>query len=106
VANTKIVSKVTKEEFTDLTASKEIRVSPHAFFRLSDPQREQFTKQTLINFFQHHQPVFIGKQANENYSTFYGYQQHYLRIVFAVKEHYIEIITFLCIKRIPVLEHD
>lgn len=103
---TKIIESISCTEFKD-TIEKyktKIHVSTHALEHLSSAQRKIFNEEKLINTLLKEKPIGIGLQRNGRYAVFFKKDKYYLKIILAVKEHKIEIITFLNTENIPNLK--
>ncbi|MBI4980173.1 hypothetical protein HZC30_01280 [Candidatus Woesearchaeota archaeon] len=102
-----IITRILKEtsyfEFSELINKykSKIKVSPHAYFRLSETQRKVYKDDSLIRILSEDKPIFVGIQQNGNYAAFFSKKQGYMRLIFKVTEEHIEIITFYITDHIP-----
>ena len=108
---TKIIEEVDKTHFSGIVErhKEHIVVSPHACDHLSDAQRKIFNEETLKGVILNQQPVGIGLQRNGRCASFYKRKGGFLKIILAIKETQLEIITFINTKTMPNLKrlsHD
>ena len=104
----RIISKLTREEYAQLLLEySDIRVSPHARFRLSQKQREQFTEKALADILVQRKPLLIGIQENGRYAVIFREGFRFLRVVFELKQNAtLEIVTFLITDTMPRIENE
>lgn len=103
---TKIIESVSKTDWADIlqTYKSKIYVSSHAFEHLNKAQRKVFKEKDLIDTITNEKPAGVGLQRNRRYAVFFKRDKYYLRIICIVKEHKLEIITFLNTENIPNLK--
>lgn len=103
MASTRLVKEVNYFDFRGLIEQYEeqIKVNPHAYFRLSQMQRKVYKDEMLIDLLTGERPVFVGIQQNKNYAAFFSKKGGYLRLIFEVTNEGIEIITFYVTDHIP-----
>ena len=101
MAATRIVKELSYAAYKELIEKRPIRVSPHAYFRLSQMQRKVYKDETLIKMITEEKPAFIGIQQNQNYAVFFSRKKGYQRLMFKVTSQYIEVITFYLCDHIP-----
>ena len=99
--STKIVKKIDVEKLfkTIKKFPKEsIECTQHTFFRLSEKQREIFTREELRKILLNNKPFLAGIQHNGNHALFYKYQKKNLKIVVNIDNRKIKIVTFYFIE--------
>ena len=98
MSSTRIVKRVDYQEFRDFIDKyhNDIKVNPHAYFRISEAQRKVYKDGYLIATLVSEEPRLIGLQQNGRYAAFFSRKEEYLRIVFSVDHpKNIEIIANL-----------
>ncbi len=103
MAETRIIKEVDYYIFRELINKfkGKIRVSPHAYFRLSEMQRKVYKDEALVELLSAEKPVFIGIQNNQNYAVFFSRKHGFLRLMFRVIRENIEIVTFYQMENVP-----
>jgi len=101
---TRIKLQIGLEVFKDWRGSREMKIGPHARFRLDDPQRNLFIDNKLILAMKREVPVLVGLQENGRYTAFFRLNGNYRRIIFELAEDLIEITTFYDVDNLPDLK--
>lgn len=78
-----------------------IYVSGHALVRFSEKQRNIYKDENLVKTLMQEHPRLAGIQENGRYAAFFRRNTGYLRIVFAVHEDMIEIVTVCINNELP-----
>ena len=102
MAATKIIKRISGREFKKLLCKvhNDIRISQHAYFRLSEAQRKIYKAEYLVYAMLKEAPVLVGVQENGRYAVFFRRRASYLRIIFRIS-NYVEIITFFIVNNVP-----
>ena len=103
MSSIRIIKKLSYFEFKELLNkySNNIIVNSHAYFRLSEMQRNVYKDDSLINVLSEEAPALIGIQNNGNYAAFFTRKNGYLRIIFKMNLENIEIVTFYITNTLP-----
>ncbi len=103
MASTRIVKKEELLSFQELVDKykNDVKVDPHALFRLSEAQRKVYKEDSLIAILVKEKPASVGIQQNGRYAAFYRRKEGYLRMVLAIHQTHIEIITFFATDNLP-----
>lgn len=104
MGSTRIKTIVKIDEYDELIKryEEQIKVSPHAYFRLADTQRKVYKDDYLKNVLKDERPKLVGIQQNGRYTAFFKRKEGYLRVIFSVNhEEHIEIITFYITNNMP-----
>jgi hypothetical protein len=76
----------------------QIECTTHTFFRLSEKQRKIHTCDELRKILTKEKPFLVGFQHNENYAVFYKRQNKNLKMIVALNERKVKIVTFYFIE--------
>ena len=103
MASTRIVERLDPIEYRALmTAYRDrICVSEHALVRFSEKQRNIYKDDHIIRLLMQENPRLVGLQENGRHAAFFRRDTGYLRIVFAVHEDVIEIVTVCINNELP-----
>ena len=93
-----INKKITLREFANIVkyySDGKINCSPHAFFRLSEKQREITKADTLLNYLLTKKPINVYLQVNGRYKVQYSQSQNKcINLFIETRPHELEIVTF------------
>jgi len=98
---TKIEKRVEIEEFIKFIKEfklEQIECTDHTFFRLSEKQRKIYTYDELRKILTQETPFLVGFQYNKNYAVFYRYNNKNLKIIVALDDTKVKIVTFYFIE--------
>ena len=99
--STKPVKEVSKEEFQYLIKGKEVMISPHAIWHLSNRQRKVFNVDELINIVLRETPRKVYLQENGRYAVYYRKSDGYRKIIIEIRNDKTIVITFVDATEIP-----
>ncbi|HLC84562.1 MAG TPA: hypothetical protein VJH22_02100 [Candidatus Nanoarchaeia archaeon] len=104
---TRIIRKLTNEEYSALVHGRPMAINPHALFRLASGQRKLFKESDLLDLLSYGRPLLVGVQHNERYSAFFPHGKGYIRIIFQINfNNHLEIGTFHITYRLPHLDYE
>jgi hypothetical protein len=92
--------RIKKSEFSLLVKDKEILISPHALWHLSNKQRKVFNKEELIDMIKKETPRRVNLQINGRYGAYYRKSDGFRKLILKIEEKKIIIITFMNMKEI------
>ena len=98
----KIKKKVEVNTFLEMIQEfeeKDIRISPHSFFRFNEKQRETYNQKFISEILLHETPFLVGIQNNGLWALFYKYKKEIWRIIVDFQIDKIYIVTFYKINR-------
>lgn len=98
----KIKEKITIKSFLEKLNSyppKNLNITPHAFFRLSEKQRNLYKEEDLINAIYSIKPLEISIQKNGRYAVIYPFKEKLLKVLFEIYPKKIYIVTFYILKK-------
>lgn len=101
IYTTKPIKEVSKEEFQYLLKEKEVVVSPHAIWHLSNQQRKVFNEEELISMVQRETPRKVYQQENERYAAYYRKADGYRKLIIERRDDKIVVVTFVDVSEIP-----
>jgi mRNA-degrading endonuclease RelE of RelBE toxin-antitoxin system len=101
IYTTKPIKEINKVEFQYLIKGKELIVSPHAIWHLSNQQRKVFNKEELINMILRENPNKVYLQENKRYAAFYRKSDGYRKLIIEIKDNKTTIVTFVDMDKIP-----
>src|SRR3989344_7683130 len=100
IYSTKPVKEISKEEFKRLIRGKEIGVSPHAIWHLSNQQRKVFNVEELISMVERENPRRVYLQENERYAAYYRKSDGYRKLIIEMRDDKTIVVTFVDINEI------
>jgi len=95
------IKEISKEEFKFLIKGKQIVVSLHALWHLSNRQRKVFNKEELVNMILRETPRKVYLQENGRYAVYYRKSDGYRKLILELKEDKTIVVTFVDMKEIP-----
>ncbi len=101
IYSTKPVKEISKEEFKLLIKGKEVVVSPHAIWHLSNRQRKVFNVEELIGMVERENPRKVYLQENERYVAYYRKSDGYRKLIIEVRDDKTIVVTFVDMSEIP-----
>ncbi len=101
IYSTKPVKEVSKEEFQYLIKGKEVMISPHAIWHLSNHQRKVFNVNELTNILLRETPRKVYLQENGRYATYYRKSNGYRKIIIEIRDDKTVVVTFVDTSEIP-----
>ena len=101
IYTTKPVEEVNTEDFQYLTKSKQITVSPHALWHLSNQQRKIFNVEELIQIVKRETPRKVYLQENGRYAAYYHKSDGYRKLIIEKKDDKAMVVTFVDLNEIP-----
>ena len=101
IYTTKPIKEISKDEFKYLIKEKEITISNHALWHLSNQQRKVFNKEELINILLRENPNKVYLQENKRYAAYYRKSDGYRKLIIEIKDNKTIIVTFVDINQIP-----
>ncbi len=101
IYTTKPVKEISKDEFKHLIKGKEVVVSPHAIWHLSNRQRKVFNVSELIGMIERENPRKVYLQENERYAAYYRKSDGYRKIVIEIRDDKTIVVTFVDMSEIP-----
>ena len=101
IYSTKPIKEISKEEFKDLIKGKEVVVSPHAIWHLSNKQRKVFNKEELMNMILKESPRKVYLQENERYAAYYRKSDGYRKLIIEIRDDKTIVVTFIDMDEIP-----
>lgn len=96
----KIREKVEVEKFLEYVweyKKEDIEPTSHTFFRLSEKQRNIYTKSFIQDIILNETPILTGIQNNNLWAIFYKHEKDILRIILDIQPDKIYIVTFYII---------
>lgn len=97
---TKPIEEINVYEFKRQIKGKEIIISHHALFHLSNKQRKVFNKEELINMVSRETPRKVLLQQNGRYATYYRKRDRYRKLIIEIENKTI-IVSFMDTLTIP-----
>lgn len=101
IYTTKPIKEVSTEEFQYLLKEKEVVVSPHAIWHLSNQQRKVFNEEQLISMVQRETPRKVYLQENERYVAYYRKADGYRKLIIERRDDKTVVVTFVDVSEIP-----
>lgn len=98
---TKPIREVSKEEFQNLIKDKEVVVSPHAIWHLSNHQRKVFNIEELKLMIERESPRKVYLQENKRYATYYRKSDGYRKLIIEIRDDKTIVVTLVDISEIP-----
>jgi hypothetical protein len=101
IYSTKPVKEVSAKEFGYLIKGKEIKVSSHAIWHLSNKQRKVFNVEELIDIVKRENPRGVYLQENERYAAYYRKSDGYRKLIIEIRSEKTIVVTFVDMNEIP-----
>jgi hypothetical protein len=101
IYSTKPVTEISTEEFQYLIKGKEVIISPHAIWHLSNHQRKVFNVDELINIVLRETPRKVYLQENGRYAVYYRKSDGYRKIIIEIRSDKTIVVTFVDTSEIP-----
>jgi hypothetical protein len=101
IYSTKPVKEVSAKEFQYLIKGKEIEVSPHAIWHLSNQQRKVFNVEELIGMVKRETPRKVYLQENKRYAAYYRKSDGYRKLIIEIRDSKTIVVTFVDMSEIP-----
>ncbi len=101
IYSTKPVKEISKEEFKTLLKGKNVVVSPHAIWHLSNRQRKVFNIEELIGMVKRENPRKVYLQENERYTAYYRKSDGYRKLIIEIRDDKTIVVTFVDMSEIP-----
>ncbi|HIG93053.1 MAG: hypothetical protein QT02_C0011G0012 [archaeon GW2011_AR9] len=103
IYSTKPIQRVSPQEFQDLIKGKNVVISPHAIWHLSNQQRKVFNVEELISMVKRETPRKVYLQENERYAAYYRKSDGYRKLIIEIKDNKTIVVTFVDMSEIPKL---
>ncbi len=101
IYSTKPRIEINKDEFQYLIKGKEIIISPHVIWHLSNQQRKVFNVNELINILLKETPRKVYLQENGRYAAYYRKSDGYRKIIIEMRNDKAIVVTFIDTSEIP-----
>lgn len=98
---TRPIEEIDKLRYKQITANKEISVSPHALNHLSEKQRKVFKEEELSHMLKKETPRKTYLQSNGRYASYFRKSDGYRKLIIEVENNKITIVTFIDVPEIP-----
>lgn len=101
IYTTKPIKELSPEEFRYLIKGKEILLSSHALWHLSQQQRKVFNVEDLLSMLLKETPRKAYLQENQRYAAYYRKSDGYRKLILELREDKSIIVTFIDVTEIP-----
>lgn len=97
----KPIREVSVNDFQYLITGKQVVISPHALWHLSNRQRKVFNVDELTAMIERETPQRVYLQENERYAAYYRKSDGYRKLIIEIRDDKTIVVTFVEMSEIP-----